>query len=87
MSHASVSEEDYALWLTHPVTMWVMAALEAKAKEQQDHWNTASWEAGSVDGVLLQELKTRADTLRAMQESSYLDMCDALQQDPVTDSR
>lgn len=82
-----VTAEDYDGWLEHPVTQWVLAAMDARAEEQRAHWQLVSWEEGKAPEMLLVELRTRADTLKAMREASYFDMCNALQQDPVTDSR
>lgn len=82
-----ITQEDYAVWLVHPITEWVMAAFDAKADEQRKAWNDISWDSGVANDTLLLELRVRADTYRVMKEASYLDLCDALEQEPVIDSR
>lgn len=87
MSKAPITVDEHALWLEHPVTRWVLSAMDAQATAQREHWQETSWDGGVSDPTLLLELRTRADTLKAMGEASYADLCRALEQDEVIDSR
>ncbi len=63
--------EDWEQWRNHPVTEWVLAALNKSAEAQRRAWLDASWEAGNPDPMLLKELTTRADAYRAMSEVTF----------------
>lgn len=84
---ASVTLDEYEAWLEHPVTQWVMEAFEAQAGKQRRGWEEASWIAGECDPLMLNELRTRADTYKAMREAGYSDILNALEQDEVADSQ
>ncbi len=82
-----IAADEYAAWLEHPVTRWVMLAMDAQAEAQREAWIERSWVAGKAEPEALAELRVRADTLKAMREADYFDLCAALEQEPVIDSR
>jgi len=66
--------EDWEQWRNHPVTEWVLAALNKAASAQLDGWVAASWEAGESNPLLLTTLRTRADAYRALSEIALEDV-------------
>jgi hypothetical protein len=76
------SREDFAQWLELPVTRFVMAAFRAQAQLCEATWHDQTWEAGIVDPKALTDLKARADTYMALEDSSYEAFCDACGVDP-----
>lgn len=85
LAKATVTLEEHQAWLAHPVTQWVLEALEVRATEQQQAWVLASWDQGVSDGALLTELRTRADAYRAVAETEYPALCEVLGQEPVAE--
>lgn len=77
-----VTAEEYQGWLEHPVSQWVLAALAKGSEAQKAHWTQMSWEQGTADPLLLNELRTRADAYRAISEASYEDWCGTMEQVP-----
>lgn len=73
-----MSEEDFLAWREHPVTQWVFAAARKAAELQEIAWNEASWGDGKCDPMMLNELRTRADAYRALEETSFEDWCNVL---------
>jgi hypothetical protein len=69
-----ISAEEFAAWRDDPVTQIVLKAHLEMAEKQREGWAKASWDAGTVDPLLLTELKTRADAYRAIAECSYEDV-------------
>lgn len=66
--------QDFAAWMSHPITRFVARALEVTAAEQRTEWMRATWDADGVpDPLLHKELTTRADALRSIYESTYED--------------
>jgi hypothetical protein len=67
-----VTEDDFLAWRDHPVTKWIFKAVEAGAEEQKAEWIRASWEGATANPLLLVELRTRADSYRALIETSFM---------------
>ena len=76
------AREDFAQWKELPVTRFVMAAFRAQAQLCETTWHDQTWEAGAVDPNALVDLKARADTYMALEESGYEAFCDACGVDP-----
>ncbi len=85
MNHPS--EEDFITWRDNGVTRWVMRAVENVAAKQEKTWLAASWEGGVVDPLVLTELRTRADSYRALIETGYYDWRDFNETDAETAAR
>lgn len=83
LARAPVTREEFLSWQEHPATRWVLKALEAQAQRQMQAWVQESWEQGATDANLLLELRTRADSYRAIGETSYEGFCQAQDQMPV----
>jgi hypothetical protein len=78
---ANPSREEFDAWLDHPVTRFVLGALERQAQAQEAEWRHWSWEVGTADQRQLDELRTRADAYRSMAETSYEGFCEAMDDD------
>lgn len=79
---ARITRDELDAWREHPVTAWVIAALESHAAAQRDEWASLSWEGGTADQLALTELRTRADAYRAVADAQYDDFCKALGEVP-----
>lgn len=79
--------EEFARWRDEGVTRWVFASLDVIAGENKDLWVKASWEGGQCNPLLLKELHTRADTYKALIETTYEGHCETLGEEPVYDQR
>jgi len=71
-----VTRDDFAAWLEHPVTGWVMRAFLKGADENREAWIKASWDGGACSRELLAELRTRADAYLAIAETGYEGFCE-----------
>jgi hypothetical protein len=78
----TISRDDFATWRANPVTEWVFAALDAMAEGQKQHWVDTSWDQGACAPELLLELRVRADTAKAINETSYERYCEVLGEEP-----
>lgn len=67
--------DDFARWLDDPVTRWVIAAHLKIADECRETWMGASWENGGGSRELLIELRVRADTYKAIADTTYEGLC------------
>lgn len=67
MSRGPITRDEFELWRAHPVTKWVMRALENAREQERAEWMRISWEAAPADGhtspTALIELRTRFDTM------------------------
>lgn len=79
------SAEEFARWRDDDVTRWVFKALETIAAENKAAWDSASWDHGQANPLLLLELRTRADTFRALAETPYEGFCETLGEEPLSD--
>lgn len=79
-----MTREDYLAWKAHPVTEWVLKAVRTAALLQQEEWTRLSWEQGRADPLALTELRTRADSYVALDETPY-ETWAGLNGDPVTE--
>ena len=72
-----VSRDDFEAWKANPMTEWVMAALQTAAEAQRLKWAHLTWEQGSPpDPMTLLELRTRADSYRALSETTFEGWCE-----------
>lgn len=76
------SAEEFARWRDDNVTRWIFRALASNADECRAAWETVSWENGQANPLLLIELRTRADALRSMIDSSYEAFCETNGDEP-----
>jgi hypothetical protein len=76
------SREEFAAWRDHPVTQFVFAAYRAQIETCERSWLAQSWEGGTADQKTLDDLKARADTYAALEESDYEAFCDACGVEP-----
>jgi hypothetical protein len=76
------SREEFAAWRDHPVTQFVFAAYRAQIETCEQSWLAQSWEGGTADQKTLDDLKARADTYAALEESDYEAFCDACGVEP-----
>ncbi len=77
-----ISRDDFNTWRANPVTEWVFAGLERIAEAQRQHWIETSWEQGVCEPALMNELRVRADTAKAIIETEYERFCEVLEQEP-----
>lgn len=66
-----MTEDDFLSWREHPVTRWVFKGIEAASAAQRDEWLRLSWLGGVANPDVLIELRTRADSLLGLTETSY----------------
>lgn len=76
------TREEFEAWRDHPVSRMVFAGLARNADECREAWQDASWGQGHATPDLLVELRTRADTLRTLEDASYEAWCETLGLDP-----
>lgn len=76
------SREAFDAWREHPVTLFVFGACRAQAEYCEANWKDGSWNSGEADQDSLNELKARADTYRALEDSDYEAFCEALGLEP-----
>jgi hypothetical protein len=76
------SREEFAAWRDHPVTQFVFAAYREQIATCEQSWLAQSWEGGTADQETLNELKARADTYAALEESDYEAFCEAVGVEP-----
>lgn len=76
------SKDDFTRWLDDPVTRWVLAAHKQIAEDCHTEWDRYSWENGGSNPTILQELRVRADTYRAIAETTYEGFCETLGDKP-----
>lgn len=79
---AKPSRDEFDTWLDHPVTQFVLAALEQAAQAQESEWRHWSWEMGKADQGQLNALRTRADAYRSIGETGYEGFCEWLEPAP-----
>lgn len=72
----AITKDDYQIWKSHPITEWVLKAMSEAAMLNKAEWISRSWEGGEVDKLILTELRTRADSYLALDETSYEKMCE-----------
>jgi hypothetical protein len=66
-----INKEDFEAWLASPVTEEVFSLLKAKADTARWTWNNNSWYAGTVDPLLLADLRARAEALIQVTEIDF----------------
>lgn len=84
---AAPSREAFDAWREQPVTLFVFAALNHAADEQQTTWATTSWHGGLADQALLSELRVRADAYKAIEEGGYEAFCEWAGVEPETSTQ
>ena len=77
--------EEFQAWQDHPISRWVFEAIRLNIDEHRQEWERRSWLDGECDQIALVELRSRADGLKALTESSYEGLCETHGQDPRTD--
>lgn len=66
------SPEDFAEWLQHPTTEWIVSCMQKFADQQKAMWADLAWN-GDLSEIMLTEAKTRADCYLAVPNSHYED--------------
>jgi hypothetical protein len=79
------TRDDFARWREDHVTRFILAAHRQIAEDNKAEWVRISWENGSANAVMLQELRTRADAYEAISATTYEGYCDALGEAPRED--
>jgi hypothetical protein len=73
----NLDNEDFLIWLEHPITRAMMGKLEDIEKKAKEAWLAASWCSNLKEiqegfpQLLLVELRTRAELARSMREMKY----------------
>ena len=66
-------EKDFAEWLQHPVTEWVMRLCGKHAETMRDKWAALAWESGELDATAFLEARVRADCYGDLASSTFED--------------
>lgn len=77
--------EEFQAWREHPVSQWVFQAVRTSAQAQKAAWDQAAWDSGKPDPLLLTELRTRADALNGLHETTYERWCELHGAEPKGD--
>lgn len=66
-----IEKDDFEAWRENPVTLAVFRALTIKAEEAKAKWQSASWDGGRCDPLLLADLRARAEIASDIVELSH----------------
>ncbi len=69
----TVSQEEYADWLQHPVTEWVLGLMRHHADTIKDKWADLAWTSGELEALAFTEARVRADCYLEIPNSSFDD--------------
>jgi len=68
-----IAPEDYAEWLGHPVTEWVLGLMRGEAEAMKTKWANLAWETGELEALAFTEARVRADCYLALPDTSFDD--------------
>lgn len=69
-----ITEEQFTDWLNSPVTEEILEALERRSEIIKQAWVSQSWDEGQADQLVLQTLKAKAETYKALANINWTTM-------------